>query len=157
MYFALSALGLSAVLLASTTVFAALKYAGAAYLVFLGIQTIRGAGGLSLQAADGAENSEPWTRTWLRATALKLANPKAVIFFVALLPQFLDAKRPLGLQMMILAATSVVVEFVVLAAYGFLADRASRFARQPQFVGVINRVSGSILLLAAIGLSLVRS
>lgn len=155
-YFALSAMGLGAVLLASHTVFTALKYAGAAYLMYLGIQTIRGSG-LALPDADADRHVErPW-RVWTRATALQASNPKSLIFFTALLPQFLDTSKPLALQFFILGITSVVIEFVILAAYGYLAAAAARLAREPRFRNATKRVSGSLLILAGAGVALNRS
>jgi threonine/homoserine/homoserine lactone efflux protein len=156
MYFALSALGLGAVLLASYRVFTVLKYLGALYLIVLGIQTIRGAG-LGLGDVDGAHETVSPTRTWLRATVLQLSNPKALIFFAALLPQFIDTAGPIPLQMLILAVTSVIVEFVVLAGYGVLAGRAGALARQPRFARITNRVSGAMLITAGAGIALTRA
>jgi homoserine/homoserine lactone efflux protein len=89
-----------------------------------------------------------------RGFALQVANPKALIFFVALLPQFLDVSRPIASQMAILGVTSVVIEFVVLAGYGYLAARALRLARQPRFVALTNQVSGGMLILAGTGIAL---
>jgi threonine/homoserine/homoserine lactone efflux protein len=146
-YFVLSAMGLGAVLLASHAVFTALKYAGAAYLIYLGVQTIRGSG-LSLTEPGIEQSAErPW-RIWARATALQASNPKSLIFFTALLPQFLDTSRPLALQFFVLGITSVVIEFVILAGYGYLAGAASRLAREPRFRIVTNRVSGVLLIVA---------
>lgn len=154
-YFALSAMGLGAVLLASHTLFAALKYAGAAYLIYLGIQTVRGSG-LALPAADAAHVAEPAARVWVRATALQASNPKSLIFFTALLPQFLDTSRPLAFQFFVLGITSVVIEFVILAAYGYLAGAAARLARAPRFRLVTNRISGVLLIVAGAGVALNR-
>lgn len=152
-YFALSALGLGAVLLASHEVFTVIKYLGAAYLVYLGARTIHGAG-LALQADSAARaTTEDW-RTLTRGFALQAANPKAIIFFVALLPQFIDANQAVAPQVVILGVTSVVIEFFVLAAYGYLAARAATIAREPKFVKVTNRVSGGMLVAAGAGIAL---
>ncbi len=154
-YFILSALGLGAVLLASHRVFIALKYAGAVYLVFLGIRTIAGAGlVLSSPRATAPGTAQ---RTWLRAAALQLANPKALVFFAALLPQFIDATRPIAPQMLILAVASAVIEFLVLAGYGYLAASACRLAHQPRFRMLTNRVSGSLLIVAGAGVAIGRN
>ena len=152
-YFALSALGLGAVLLASHEVFAVIKYLGAAYLVYLGARTIYGAG-FALNA-DGVARAttEDW-RTLTRGFALQAANPKALIFFVALLPQFIDASRAIAPQVLILGVTSVIIEFFVLAAYGYLAARAATIAREARFAAVTNRVSGGMLVAAGAGIAL---
>jgi homoserine/homoserine lactone efflux protein len=151
-YFALSALGLGAVLLASHEVFTVIKYLGAAYLVYLGTRTIFGAG-LALQADSGANATTEQWRTLTRGFALQSANPKALIFFVALLPQFIDANRAVAPQVVILGVTSVIIEFFVLAAYGYLAARAATMAREPRFVAFLNRVSGGMLVAAGAGVA----
>jgi threonine/homoserine/homoserine lactone efflux protein len=155
-YFGLSALGLGAVLLASHTLFTALKYAGAAYLIYLGIQTVRGSG-LSLPDGDALRSRESPLRIWTRATALQASNPKSLIFFTALLPQFIDTSAPVAFQFLVLGITSVVIEFVILAAYGFLAARVSRLARERRFRLLTNRISGAFLIVAGAGVALNRA
>lgn len=152
-YFLLSALGLGAVLVASHEIFTIIKYAGAAYLVYLGIQTIRGAG-LAFRGSGAATPTTQDWRTLKRGFVLQAANPKALVFFVALLPQFIDANRPIALQILILGVTSVIIEFFVLAAYGYLASRAATIAREPRFVAITNRVSGGMLVAAGAGIAL---
>lgn len=76
------------------------------------------------------------------------------MFFIALLPQFIDPGRPVAVQVLILGVTSVVIEFFVLAAYGYLAARAAGIARQPGFITLTNRFSGGMLVAAGAGLAL---
>jgi homoserine/homoserine lactone efflux protein len=151
-YFVLSAFGLGAVLLASYGAFTVIKYAGAAYLIYLGAQTIRGAGLAWHSTGVAATATEGW-RTLKRGFALQAANPKALVFFAALLPQFIDASRPIAAQVLILGITSVVIEFLVLGAYGYLASRAATVARKPEFVTITNRVSGGMLIVAGAGIA----
>jgi homoserine/homoserine lactone efflux protein len=152
-YFTLSALGLGAVLLASHQAFTLLKYVGAAYLVYLGVRTISGAGLALRTATDTSATTEHW-RTLTRGFALQAANPKALIFFVALLPQFINANRAIVPQMLTLGVTSLIIELVVLASYGYLAARVATLAREPRFLVVTNRVSGSLLVAAGAGIAL---
>jgi len=151
-YYVLSAVGVGAILLSSFEVFTLLKYVGAAYLVYLGVRTFSGAG----LAAD-PDRSRATTvglRTLTRGFALQVANPKAMMFFVALLPQFIDPARPVEIQLLVLAVTGVVIEFFVLGGYGYLASRAATLMRQPRFVRVTNRLSGGMLCAAGAGLAL---
>jgi homoserine/homoserine lactone efflux protein len=144
-YFIVSAFGLGAVLLGSHEVFTVVKYAGAAYLVWLGIQTIRGAG----LAIKTDARAQPRVQGWhmlARGFVLQAANPKALLFFVALLPQFIDTHRAIAPQMLILAVTSAAVEFVILAGYGYFAGRAAALARDARFVRATNRASGGLLV-----------
>jgi homoserine/homoserine lactone efflux protein len=151
-YFLLSAAGVASVLLASYELFTVLKFAGAAYLVYLGIRTFVGAG-LALAAEPSRAATDGW-RTLARGFALQAANPRALMFFVALLPQFIDPLRPVPLQLLILAMTGIGIEFIILAGYGYLASRAARLAREPRFVKTTNRISGGMLVAAGAGLAL---
>ena len=151
-YFFLSALGLGAVLLASYDVFTVLKFCGAAYLVYLGIQTIRGAG-LAFPAAQTAQPQWTGWRALTRGVVLQAANPKAIFFFIALLPQFIDTRTAVVPQILILGITSVAIEFFVLAGYGYLAGRAAAVVRRRKFVSTMNRVSGGMLVAAGAGLA----
>ena len=80
-------------------------------------------------------------RTFLNGFVLQLANPKALVFFVALLPQFIDPHGSVLLQVAVLAVTSVVIEFFVLLAYGALAGRLTSVAARPRFEPEISRCS----------------
>jgi threonine/homoserine/homoserine lactone efflux protein len=151
-YFILSAAGLGAVLVASHTVFLMIKYAGAAYLVYLGVATFRGHG-VAMQP-DANRSNEPGVRILARAFATQAANPKALLFFAALLPQFIAPGESVARQILILGLTSIVVEFGVLFAYGALAAQASRVLRQPRFATVTNRAAGGLLVGAGVGLGL---
>jgi homoserine/homoserine lactone efflux protein len=150
-YFALSAIGLGAVLLASYEVFFAIKWIGAAYLIWLGVTAFFGKSStLSVNAAR--ERPRPF-RMLINGAVLQLANPKAILFFTALLPQFIDPAEPLLAQFVILAATSVVIEFFVLLGFGVLAGRAAVAAQRPELTCWINRASGSLLIAAGVGLA----
>jgi homoserine/homoserine lactone efflux protein len=84
---------------------------------------------------------------------LQLSNPKAIVFFAALLPQFIDPKGDLVVQVVVLAITSVVIESVVLLGYGLAAGRAMAVARQPRYTRWTNRISGVLLIGAGTGLA----
>jgi homoserine/homoserine lactone efflux protein len=144
-YFVLSALGLGAVLLGSHEVFTAIKYVGAGYLVWLGIQTIRGAG-LALRPDSEVQAVAQRWRMLARGFVLQAANPKALLFFVALLPQFIDINQAIAPQVVILAVTSAAVEFFILGGYGYFAGRAAALAREARFVTATNRASGGLLI-----------
>jgi homoserine/homoserine lactone efflux protein len=125
-YFSLSATSLGAIIAASARFFTIAKWVGAAYLIYLGVKALRSAGsshavdlGVSLAAEKGDRR-----RVFLGALTLQLANPKALLFFLALLPQFIDPTRAVVPQMLILAATSMLPEFCILLSYGWLAHRA---------------------------------
>jgi homoserine/homoserine lactone efflux protein len=157
LYFALSATGLGALLVASYDVFFAIKWVGAAYLVYLGVTTFR-AKVSPVSPETGAQQPAVVSdrKLFLNGFVLQAANPKALLFFTALLPQFIDPSGGVAMQVAILGVTSIVVEFFVLLGYGVLAGRASHLAAQPRFVTLTNRLSGSLLVGAGVGLAVLR-
>jgi threonine/homoserine/homoserine lactone efflux protein len=141
-YFALSATSLGALIAASARFFTIAKWAGAAYLTYLGIKSLRSAAAshsiaLTGSAAPGDGDAvggntrggntrgNDRRQIYLGALTLQLSNPKALLFFLALLPQFIDPQRTVAPQMLILAATSMLPEFCILLAYGWLAHGAA--------------------------------
>ncbi len=154
-YFALSATGVGAILLASYDVFFAIKWIGAAYLVWLGVLAFFGkAEGLSIAPASPAPAS--LGRMFANGLILQMSNPKALIFFAALLPQFINPHAAVWPQVLVLAATSIVIEFFVQLLYATLAGRATRFATRPSFAAITHRVSGSLLVAAGVGIAAIK-
>jgi threonine/homoserine/homoserine lactone efflux protein len=137
-YFLLSAVGLGAVLLASHDLFAMIRYVGAAYLIYLGLATIMGRG-LAISTDQGVQDTSGtgW-RLMGRGFMLQAANPKALLFFTALLPQFIDPRGGVPFQILILGLSSMAAEFFVLAATA-LAGRAFHLAQQPRFAQATNQ------------------
>ncbi len=148
LYFALSATGLGALLLASKTFFFVIKWCGAAYLVYLGVSALLGRPSPITVSRAAVRGRGRWS-IYTSGLTLQLANPKTLVFFVAILPQFVDPRLPIKAQMMWLAAGSVIPEFFILAAYGFLASRAARLAADPRFARITDRVAGALVLAAA--------
>jgi threonine/homoserine/homoserine lactone efflux protein len=151
-YFALSATGLGAVLLASYELFSAIRWLGAAYLVWLGVTAFFGTSTvIAVGPVTGAPTSR--ARTFLNGLVLQVANPKALVFFVALLPPFIDPRGSVLVQVAILGATSVVIEFFVLLAYGALSGRLTSVAARPRFQRLANRVAGTMLIAAGVSVA----
>jgi threonine/homoserine/homoserine lactone efflux protein len=143
----LSLVGVGALLAASAELFTALKWIGAAYLVWLGIRLWR--------APVGDEGTAPVTRrssltmlghAWL-VTAL---NPKSILFFVAFLPQFLDPTVPYPQQAVLLVVTFVSLAALNALAYALLAGAAGGAIRRPQVRRTINRAGGGVLIGAGV-------
>ena len=151
LYFLLSATGLGAILLASYDLFFCIKWVGAAYLVWLGIRALR-----ATSTVLAAESSPVSGRVFARAFAVQASNPKAIVFFTALLPQFIDPAGDVPVQVAILAATSIAVEFSVLAMYGTFASRLSRLARQPRVAALFERTAGVLLIGAGLRMATLR-
>jgi homoserine/homoserine lactone efflux protein len=140
-YFALSATSLGAIIAASARFFTVAKWVGAVYLIYLGIKALRSAGSMHSVAlgVEGAGNEGALRSVYLGALTLQLANPKALLFFLALLPQFIDPSVSVVPQMLILAATSMLPELCILTAYGWLAHRAAHASAKFGMTGNMNR------------------
>ncbi len=144
-YFILSATSLGAIIAASASFFAFAKWVGAAYLVYLGIRALRSAGiSHSVTLQPGAVPDQTLRRVYVGALTLQLANPKALLFFLALLPQFIDLQSAVAPQMLILTATSMIPEFFILLGYGWLANRAVRASARFGVSSRMNRWLGWI-------------
>ncbi len=148
LYFALSATSLGALLIASETFFLVIKWCGAAYLVYLGLSALLGQPSPITVSTAAARGAAPRS-IYLSGLTLQLANPKTLVFFVAILPQFVDPRLPIGAQMLWLAGGSVIPEFFILAGYGFAASKAARLAADPRFARITDRVAGALVLAAA--------
>ncbi|MBV8167592.1 MAG: LysE family translocator [Alphaproteobacteria bacterium] len=143
----LSLAGLGAVLAASAMLFAVLKWIGAAYLVYLGIRLWRAEPTLD---EGGAASVKPAGAILWHAFAVTALNPKSILFFVAFVPQFIDAGAPVLPQLVVFEVTFVAMAALNAALYAALAGRARRLVRGPAVLKAINRVGGGILVGAGI-------
>lgn len=137
----LSAMGLGALLAASEAAFTMAKVVGAAYLVWLGIKTFRS------QASALPLDGLPAHRTrsfYIQGLLVGASNPKALVFFAAFFPQFLDPSLPIAPQFAILALTFVALEFSVLTLGALGVARLAPVLRQGGTVRAINRICGSL-------------
>jgi threonine/homoserine/homoserine lactone efflux protein len=142
----LSAVGLGAVLSASELLFSVLKWAGAAYLAYLGITSLLAPGSNVLLS----EQREPvQARSFVRGFLVGASNPKALVFFTALFPQFIDPARPQVPQFLLLCSTFVAFELFWLVTYAALGNRAKHWLQQPGRAVLFNRATGGVFLLAA--------
>lgn len=146
---ALVVLGLTAFLSAFAWGFTLIKWLGIAYLVWLGVTA------LGSQASTGA--AKPMTgQLFLRGAATALANPKTMIFHAAFLPLFVDPSRAAAPQLLILAATFLVIALVLDSAYALGAGALSKLFNTQRFKTLANRISGGVMLTAAGWLALRR-
>jgi threonine/homoserine/homoserine lactone efflux protein len=148
-YFVLSGAGVAALLLASYAAFTVLKYVGAAYLAYLGLRALFAR---RSELGNGAEGDAPVAdarRAFRAGLVTQLSNPKALVFFVAIVPQFVDAQRGVAVQIAALTIVSTAVEFAVLAVYVGLATRVRRMPSADRASLWFERVGGAALLLVA--------
>jgi threonine/homoserine/homoserine lactone efflux protein len=142
-----SMLGLGALLATSAAIFTGLKWIGAAYLIYLGIKLWRTPVATKTVDADisDAGKERPF-RIFLHTYVVTALNPKSIIFFVAFLPQFLDASKPLAFQMFIMEVTFITLATCNAAAYGLMASMARKTIRKPSVQQVVNRTGGSLMI-----------
>jgi threonine/homoserine/homoserine lactone efflux protein len=145
-----SMLGLGVILAASAALFTALKWVGAAYLVYLGIKLWR-APALAAEAPDTADTAETRTsRIFAHAFAVTALNPKSIIFFVAFVPQFIDPHAAAASQIVIFEATFVLLGTLNAFCYAMLASAARRAIRSARVQRIVNRTGGTLLIGAGI-------
>lgn len=141
-------LGLGVVLTTSATLFTAMKWAGAAYLAWMGWRMIRSAGTTTADLAQVAGKSRG---TAFRDSALvTLLNPKSIGFFVAFVPQFIDTAVPVTPQFGVMIATFVGLGGVNALAYALLAARLRDKVARPDRMAWLQRASGAVLIALAV-------
>jgi len=145
----LSAMGLGALLSASEAAFTSLKVVGAAYLIWLGIKTFRSEAAVLGPDAGAATDGpgKPTRNFYLQGFLVGASNPKAVLFFAAFFPQFLNPAEPMAPQFAILAVTFMAFEFSVLTFCALSVSRLAPVLRTSSTVRLINRVSGGLFTL----------
>ncbi len=145
-----AALGLSALLLASSRAFTVVKLVGAGYLVFLGLRTFLRAGRKE-QGGDAVVSVRPWA-AFRQGVMTNVLNPKVALFFVSLLPQFVQAGEGFVWRLLLLAGLFIAMGLVWLTAYTFALHSVGRYLRRGSIRTAIERVTGAALV--ALGLRL---
>jgi len=141
-------LGLGALIATSALAFTAIKWAGVAYLLWLGVKQWRAPATPLVAEAAAAVQVTP-RALFLRGWAVNAVNPKGTVFLLAVVPQFLDLAHPLAPQYAVIAATLGFTDLVVMAAYTALAAKLLRLLRTPRQMTVLNRVFGSLFVAVA--------
>jgi homoserine/homoserine lactone efflux protein len=144
-FLAVSALGLVAAFAASALLFRAVCYAGAAYLLYLGVRMLLGA---RRGVPDIAATVRPLPRPFLQGFVTHLSNPKAMLYWSALLPQFLDLHAALAPQVILLGSLGIVLDVIVLSGYGLFAAAARRGAVPGGLQRAVNVVGGAFFVCA---------
>ena len=144
-FFGCIAAGLAALLATATTVFTVLRIIGALYLLYLGVRIIHSSFRAPEQA--GLSQAAPVPRNLLlQGFAIQVTNPKALLFMSALLPQFVLPESPLMPQLLILLATTIIVDVIVLGGYAFLVHRGTGHLRASGILPWLERAFGAVLV-----------
>lgn len=147
-----AAIGLTSLLNVIAEAFELLRWAGAAYLVYLGIKQWRCAN--APQAIETSSVSQ--TNLFVQGLVVTIPNPKSLIFIAAFLPQFIDATRPIGLQFSIIVPTFLMITFTVTSAWAVAAGSARGFLQSQRAFQSVLRAAGGLMIIAGIGLGLAR-
>jgi len=139
----LSLIGLGAVLSASSELFTVIKWAGAAYLIWLGIKMWRSDGAIEVRGGKRGDNGPAMLWNCFAITAL---NPKGLVFFAAFLPQFVSPAAPAAPQLVVLGATFLVLATANAALFAYLAGSAKSALADPSRMRLVNRIGGTLLI-----------
>ena len=153
-------LGVSAVVLASAELFTALKFVGAAYLVWLGLRTFLAARRDAAATLDGARASPPagTRRAFREGVLVEALNPKTAAFFLAFVPQFVDpAAGPVAVQFVLLGTISVTLNTLADIAVAFAAQGVrSGAAARPELMRRLRQGSAAAMIALGVGLALAK-
>jgi threonine/homoserine/homoserine lactone efflux protein len=150
--------GLSALIVASATAYTAVKLAGAGYLVYLGLQSLRQArrtrrerGGIVARPVRAPRGSP-----FLQGLLSTVLNPKPALFFLSYLPQFIDRSHSVAFQLALLAGIHVVVGLVWLSTYAWLVSRLQAVLARPRVKAALEDVTGAVLVALGLRVALER-
>jgi homoserine/homoserine lactone efflux protein len=147
MYFMISATSLGALLLASWELFTLVKWCGAVYLIWSGLRMVLS--GRTASAAYESISVHPVRRrigSFSSGFLTQGANPKALVFFAAILPQFIDPRGPIGIQLAILGTSSILIELIVLGIYTVACHHSRGWFGGSWFAALLERFGGALLI-----------
>ncbi len=139
--------GLGTILKTSEIIFSSIKYAGAAYLIYLGLKLVfQKSLNLTTMQNQLISTDVSSQKIFFQAFCVALSNPKAIVFLTALFPQFVNINEALIPQFSILIATLMIFSFSFLMFYALLAHQVKIFLNKPNRIKAFNRTSGSIFI-----------
>lgn len=143
----LAVTGLGAVLKTSELVFNLIKYAGSAYLIYLGLKMMFRKN-VSIAGVDGRTSGGEVTghKLFFQAFGIAMSNPKAIVFLTALFPPFINVDQGLVPQFSILISTLMALSLGFLMTYAVLAHRTRAWLAGPSRIRMVNRASGSVFI-----------
>ena len=147
-WFAAAALGLGALVTAFPAVFRIVSIGGALYVAWLGVRALRGV--FATAADPEAVDIRLGRSAVLDGFMVQIANPKAVLFFTAVLPPFLDVSRPAAPQLALFALATIGMDVITMSAYGLGGAALARRMAEPRFRRGFGLLTGILLLLAAL-------
>ncbi len=153
-FFVLSATGIAALISASNVLFSIIKWTGVVYLLYLGAMALFSQSG-GLQFDGKKQKQASVKKVFLRGFILELSNPKALLYFSALLPQFIDIHQAVVPQLAILGLITLSLDLTCYSAYAYFAHYSTQHGLKPLTVKIINRTAGSFLIFAGLKMATV--
>ena len=154
-FFVLSATGIAALIIASNALFTIIKWVGVAYLLYLGFSAIFAkAGPLTIKPNDASTGKSH--QVFLKGFVLELSNPKALLYFSALLPQFIDTNQALLPQLAILGIITLLLDLLCYSLYAYLGAKTTQIGIKPWLIKTINRSAGGMLIFAGVKMASVK-
>lgn len=150
-------LGLGAVLRASTILFTALKTCGAIYLIYLGIRQWKSKHNILKESIETSKYNHGKRKSFVQGVLVAISNPKAILFFTALFPQFIDLSKPIMIQFIILTSTFMFFSFLILVGYALSAHSAKGWFAKGNRAIWLNRISGTIFIIFGLGILRLRN
>ncbi len=148
----LSALGLGLIISQNDILFNVIKWGGAAYLVFLGVQIMRTP--IALEQKSSTASLDTTKSLWWSSFFISVSNPKGLIYFGALFPQFIAYHQPLAAQFLILTLTFLVTDLIWMFIYALAGNSIMRWLKTPKHQTWFNALSGLVLIAAGIFMAL---
>ncbi|MBA5808838.1 homoserine/homoserine lactone efflux protein [Morganella morganii] len=145
--------GLGTLLSQSVLAFEILKWAGAAYLIWLGVCQWRAAGTIALNTLTATQSRK---KLYQNSVLVNISNPKSIVFLAALFPQFIIPHQPQLIQYLILGITTVIADTIVMTGYAVLARKIAVFIKSPEQTRAMNKVFGSLFMLVGALLAFTR-
>lgn len=139
-------LGLGAVIATSSMAFSLLKWFGALYLIWLGYKKWSDSTEVILDNSSAEHQNVTGLTLFVRAVFINLTNPKAIVFLVALFPIFLNPDAPKAMQFLILGATSIGVDALVMLGYAHLSSRLRPLLKNKKAMRLQNRIFGTLFI-----------
>ena len=150
----LASFGLATIVVSSGELFQFVKWCGVAYLIYLGVSKIITKQDISLSAEKTEERS--FTKLYAEGFLMSAANPKAIVFFAALFPLFINESLPILPQISVLAFTFLLIDGVSLLCYAIFAERLKIYLESKAKVHLQNKIAGGLLILSGLLLSMVK-
>lgn len=143
-FFALSATGIASLIVASNHLFSIIKWLGVAYLLYLGITALFSKSG-SIKIDAKSTNLTP-VKLFTKGLVIQLANPKALMYFSALLPQFIDSNEPIVFQIFLMGLSCLLADIVVYSLFSRMGAHLAKQRMKACVVNLINKAAGITLI-----------